>query len=237
MKKNIKVLFLILVIITLTACKSNKVNIADHISPLIIKYHYNNNVDTSKLSRKEKKLFDKFIESQKITNKVINISEEVIFPEESFDARENTKGIYKDGNNYYIKFRDLVWESYEDDYKSSIVLDNKGTLIFRSLFPVLYDETKDNIIYKYRFYNKVIYEDHMDYHYKSLGDKSGLIIRYHLDKDNDIKDILLLYQELFYYPGQNTKKEKNVADKALLFTVIGIAIIAAVVFVFIKLTH
>ena len=235
--KNIKVVLLIVLALTLTACKSDRVSIADHISPLIIKYHYDKDVDTSRLSKKEKKLFNAFIESQKINNKIINISEAVIFSEESYEEGNNTKGIYQNGDEYFIKFTDLVWESVDDDYKSHLVLNHMGTLIFRSLFPVLYDETKDNVIYRYRYYNKSLYDDHIDYFYKSIGDKSGLIIRYHNDQKGNVKSISLIYQELFSYYGNSEQKEDNVVNKALVLSAVGLIIVVAFIVLFIKLTH
>lgn len=236
-KRILSVLLLIIISLSLTACKSDRVSTADHISPLIIEYHYNKNVNTKGLSIKEKKLFNNFIESQKITNKVINISEAVGFSEEGIEDGENTAGIYKENDKYYIKYTDLVWESVGNDYKSHLVLNNLGTLIFRSQFPILYDETKDNLIYRYRYYNKNLYDDHIDYHYKSLGNSSGLIIRYHNNKNGTVKSISLIYQDLFYYPKVEKKKETPVATKALLYSVIGIFITGLAVVLFIKLTH
>lgn len=235
--KNTKVIIIFLLVLTLTACKSDRVRTADHLSPLIIESHYNKDVNTSRLSKKEKRLFKDFLESQEINNKVVNISEAVGFSEESYESGENTPGIYKEGDSYYIKYTDLDWEAVDDDFKSHIVLNHKGTLIFRSQFPVLYSETKDKLTYRYRYYNKVLYDEYIDYYYKSIGDDSGLIIRYHNNKNGTIKSISLIYQELFFYKNDNIKKEKSVAGKALLYTVVGIIITAVVIVIFIKLTH
>lgn len=234
--KKIKLLLLIFAIFSLTACKSDRVTIADHLSPLIIEYHYNNDVSTKGLSKKEKRLFNDFIDSQKLNNKIVNISEAVGFSEESYESGNNTAGIYKEGNEYFIKYTDLVWEAIDDDFKSYIVLDHKGTLIFRSQFPVLFDETKDKLIYRYRYHNKNIYDEYIDYYYKSIGDDSGLIIRYHNDKKGNVKSISLIYQELFYYNG-NSVKEENVTRKALIFTIVGIILTAVIVVIFIKINH
>ena len=235
--KNIKVILLVLLALTLTACKSDRVSIADHISPLIIKYHYDKDVDTSRLTKKEKKLFNAFLESQKAENKIVNISEAVMLSPESYEEGNNTEGIYQKDEEYFIKYTDLVWEAVDDDYKSHIVLDHMGTLIFKSQFPVLYDDTKDNVAYRYRYYNKTLYDDYIDYFYKSMGDDSGLIIRYHNDEKGKVTSISLIYQELFSYYGSEEKKEKSIATKALLYTVIGISITVLIIFAFIKLTH
>ncbi len=237
--KIYKILLLCFIPFILTACKSDRVNIADHISPLIIEYHQNKDVSTKLLSRTEKKLFEEFIESQKITNKIINISEAVGFSQESYEAGENTNGIYKEGEDYFIKYTDLTWESIDDDYKCPIVLNHMGTLIFRSQFPVLYDETKDNINYRYRFYKKNIYDDHLDYYYKSIGNDSGLIIRYHNNSKGKVQSISLIYQELFFY-SDNTNQDKHNESGITKLIVIGLVIlfvVGLVVLIFIRVNH
>lgn len=231
--KYIKTIVLLFTFILLCSCKSQAITMADNMSPKIIKAHTEENVDVSDLTKKEQKLFDDFMYSQKKENKTVNISECVNFSDESY-SEYDTPGIYYDNGEYFIKYTDINWEKVDGDYRASIDLNEKGSALFKSLVPILYEETHDNPKYLYRYYAKKISDKHLDYYYKSISDNSGLIIRYHLSKKK-INNISLIYQDLFYYVGdeENSKSSSILFSIFLAITFAGL-FIAGVIFLFKK---
>lgn len=231
--KYIKITILLGIFILLCSCKSQAVIMADNISPKIIKAHNQENVDISNLSKKEKALFDDFMFSQKKENKVINISECVNFSVDSY-SEYDTPRMYYDNGEYFIKYTDINWEKVEGDYRASIDLNRKGSALFKSLVPILYEETHDNPKYLYRYYAKKISDKHLDYYYKSISDNSGLIIRYHLSKKK-INNISLIYQDLFYYVGdEENSKSSSISFSIFLAITFAGLFIAGVIFLFKK---
>ena len=192
-----KTIIILLMLLLLCGCKSKVITSTDKISKLIIEMHKNNEVDLSKLSNNELEIFNKFVEEQKKENKIVNISENVIFSEESYTTNSNTYGIYTNNNLYYIKYNDIKWKTINGETVFIVDINNQEDTIKKELLPVLYDDTKDNDKYTYIHEKTTKDKDAIKYYYKSLYDSSSLIIKYNLI-DEKINSISLIYRDNLY---------------------------------------
>jgi len=206
----------------------------DKLSEKIIEAHKVQEVDTKNLSKKEKTIFENFLNTQKRENRIINISKEVSFSKEDNSKEENTKGIYYENGEYFIKYTDLNFKRKQTDYSARICLNHQCNGLLKSLFPVLYEDTHDNPKYTYLFKGKYNIEGDIKYYYKSIYDESGLIITYTTDK-RKITDINLKYQDIFYNPNRNANNENSNNSNLAFQIIVSITIAGVLALVIIKI--
>lgn len=194
-----KILSIIVCLFLLTGCSSNLMEQTQILSDNILNIIYIENYDFSKLNKTNQELLNKLISKEKFENKVINITELDKFSDEGYDkTKENSYGIYKENDNYLIKYSDLNFEKNEfsSDFIAHLYVEGYPITIDKSLFPLLCTDTCGNINYKYRYMRREKTSDEINYYYRSFGNGSMLTIKYILEK-NKITDIKLIYDKYY----------------------------------------
>lgn len=228
---RIKPIVLLLIIVILTGC-SSKTDMTDNLANKIIDAHKNSTVDTTNMSKEEQRLFYKFLDSEVLENKIVNISENIEFSDQSYTDAQDTYGLYEENGNYYIKYTDIKWEQVENDYRATISLNHEESALFKSLIPILYDDTHDKDKYNYIYMNKNKTKEYLDYYYKSITDGSGLIIRFYFIK-NKIEKISTIYQDIYNKPEDITDAT-NITLQTIILIVISIIVIGSIVIIYKK---
>lgn len=198
-----KYLLILLTILCLTGCTSKLEDSTNKLSKLIIELHNNKEVDSKNLNNEEKELLNSFINKEKEENKEVNLSKILPLSEESYTENNDTYGVYKKGSDYYIKYKDIIWNNVNGTYLSIIDIDNKEDALYKEQIPILYKDTHDNDKYYFRRVYIDIKKDKITHTYKSLKDESGLIIEYTIS-DNKIDNIELTYKNII-----DIKEEKK----------------------------
>lgn len=192
-----KYIFLILIVLLIGGCSKSIDKMTDELSEKVVEAHQVKKPSYFGLNKEEKELLEYFFDSQKEENKVISIDNSVAFSEESYTEDENTKGIYEIKGKYYIKYQDLKWQkTYDNDDEYAVInLDGKQNALYKSLVPILYEDTKGVSKYNYEFVDTKKNEDTIKYYYKSIYDDSGLVIVYTL-RDEKLYKIDTYYQDI-----------------------------------------
>ena len=227
--RNIKIIILIICLLLTCSCKKDMVTMTEKLANKIVDAHKSSTVDTTDMNKEEQRLFYTFLDSQILENKIINISENIEFSDQSDTQAPNTNGLYEENGDYYIKYTDIKWEQVENDYRATISLNNKEAGLFKSLVPILYDDTYNNDKYNYIYMNKNKTDNSLEYYYKSITDGSGLIIRFYLNK-NKISKISTIYQDIYYEP-EITNKKSNIILQTIVLIVIVLFTVSLVVLV------
>ena len=223
----ISVLTLLLLI---TGC-SKKDKQLDIMSDAIIKMHQDYNYEPKGLNKENKKLLSEFKELQKAENKIINISKLDLFSDDIITEEPNSKGVYFENGNYYIKYNDLEFVPVNsEDYIATINVNGYIINLSKSDFPILFYETS-GIDYKYRFIKKVLEENKVYYYYRSYGNSSMLTIEYELN-DKKIENIDLVYDK-YYLLDEIEGKEKKQGQ--VFPTIVLILILSGFIFFVVKI--
>lgn len=190
-----KLLIPILMCLLLTGC-SSKYDL-DRISNNILNMYSDIDYVDPKLTKKEKDLIVKFKNEQSYENLAVELND--YFNEYNKTDNPDTYGVYEENGIYYIKYTDIVFDDLTGDgndtgysYMATIYCHGYEIYLDKEEVPILYYETKGNNKYKYAYIDKEVFDDEIDYHYKSYEDDSGLTIRYIKD-NNKIIDIKLRY--------------------------------------------
>ena len=194
-----KISLLLLFVLLISGCSKSLDTMTDNLSQVIVDSNQVKNPSLSGLNKEEKSLLEDFFEMQKKDNKVISIDNSVYFSEESYTEEENTSAVYEKDGKYYINYKDIKWEKTPngDDYYAIINLNGYQSALYKSLVPILYDETNGNSKYNYEFGKKVKTQNKVKYYYKSIYDDSGFVIEFSYDNDK-ITSIDTYYQDIYY---------------------------------------
>ena len=216
-----KTLIILIMLLIVTGC-SHKINETEavHISNKIIKY-INGKYDKKGLSSKEKNIFDDFVNSTKVENYVVNLSEIYTFdfnPANKLDS-SNNDFVYEEEGDYKIKYSNINWIPHEDTSYATITINGENRVLYKTYVPIINEETKnnDNYTYIYDFTNDK--KDRIDVHYKSLNSTGGVVISYKKG-NNKLKEIVVRFD-----PEYNYKKENNNSSRAINVVSVFIAII------------
>lgn len=215
MKKS-KLLILFIILFTISGCSSLKgeTKRAYHISSKLIEYMHNDKVDTKSLTNYEREIFDKVIEENKYENATINISELGIIGLESYKEEDTSPEIYKENGDYKIKYSDIYFKEFNGEYVGFYSLNHKEVAIFKSLNPILYDDTNNSNYYFYYDFYKV-YDDKIEFYYKNLANKGGLTIRFKIN-NKKISDVYFVYEDIYAHVDQ----KKGLVNNKILFRII-----------------
>lgn len=193
-----KILLLLCLLLT-TGCSKKIDTMTDELSEIIVNAHQVKEQSYYGLNKEEKELLDIYFYSQEKDNKVINIDNSVGFSDESYTEQANTKGLYELKGTHYIKYTDLEFIPTldGDDEYAVINLDGLQTALYKSLVPILYEDTKGVSKYNYEFKTSKKNKNIIKYYYKSIYDESGFVIEYTL-KDDKLYSIDTYYQDIYY---------------------------------------
>ena len=221
-----KIILLLIVLICMTGCGRNVTEEANNISDKVVEYMHDNNVKTKDLSKEEKQIFDDFIASQREENLVINLNKQSLISLQAYTDEEDSYVIYKDGEDYYVKYSDLEFEDVENDSRAILAIDHHPVVIYKSSFPILYDETNVMGKYNYIYDFTNAYEDRIEVYYKSLSDSTGITFKYYYT-GNDITDMYLIYNNVY--------QPEKIEDNQKVGSAIIVILVSVVIFILLVL--
>lgn len=238
--KKYRVLLIVLTLLICTGCQTNNElnNSAKRISDKIVEKLQSDDVNIKKLTKKEKDIYNSFVESQKEENYIVNLSNiELNLMNNYYNSIPNSdEYVYQDGDEYKIKYSDIVWLDASSTQYTTIVIDGERYLLYKVQVPLFNEETKGLSSYQYVYDFSNDYGDYVEFYYKSLGrdesfaQSSGLIIRVDKPK-HKIGNIELIYDNE-YNP---TKIENKSIGPIILKIVISIFIGIIIIFGAVKL--
>lgn len=189
---------LILTLFLLTGCTNIKKQ-TEVLSDSIVSLIYDCNYDYSSLNNENKRILNEFLEKEKFDNKVINISNLDLFAEEGRDTTMGTtNGVYKENDEYFIKYSDLnfITKEYINDSIAYLYVDGYAISLLKDEYPIIQTDTCGNVNYRYRYMKREKEKNNMIYYYKSFGNGSMLKIIYKLN-GNKIEDIDLIFNKYY----------------------------------------
>lgn len=222
MKKS---LILLIVMSLLTGCGITKNDeYYKNVSDTVVSFYRNSNYKKSDFSSNDADVIEKYLSTLTHENQEIDITEYV--NESTAKTLENdTKGVYKKNNKWFIKYNDLKFVTDSDIDTYAVVNCNSKTFtLFSSLFYPKYEETKNNRVYNYVYLGSQIEKNTKKYAYRSSYDGSGLIVTLEL-KNKDIVNINTSYENVKNFVSSNNL---NNGSNALRFIIIIFIVIVGV---------
>lgn len=222
MKKS---LILLIVMSLLTGCGITKNDeYYKNVSDTVVSFYRNSNYKKSDFSSNDADVIEKYLSTLTHENQEIDITEYV--NESTTKTLENdTKGVYKKNNKWFIKYNDLKFVTDSDIDTYAVVNCNSKTFtLFSSLFYPKYEETKNNRVYNYVYLGSQIEKNTKKYAYRSSYDGSGLIVTLEL-KNKDIVNINTSYENVKNFVSSNNL---NNGSNALRFIIIIFIVIVGV---------
>ena len=222
MKKS---LILLIVMSLLTGCGITKNDeYYKNVSDTVVSFYRNSNYKKSDFSSNDADVIEKYLSTLTHENQEIDITEYV--NESTTKTLENdTKGVYKKNNKWFIKYNDLKFVTDSDIDTYTVVNCNSKTFtLFSSLFYPKYEETKNNRVYNYVYLGSQIEKNTKKYAYRSSYDGSGLIVTLEL-KNKDIVNINTSYENVKNFVSSNNL---NNVSNALRFIIIIFIVIVGV---------
>ena len=194
-----KLLILCIGILFISGCSKSIDTMTENLSKVIVDANQVENPSSFGLNSEEKELLEDYFDSQARNRKIINIDNSVGFSEESYTKEPNTAGIFEKNGKHYIKYNELKWKkTYDGDDEYAVInLDGLQSALYKSLVPLLYEETHGKSKYNYEFGESKEFDNLIKYYYKSIYDDSGFVIEYTID-DNKIVSIDTYYQDVYY---------------------------------------
>lgn len=222
MKKS---LILLIVMSLLTGCGITKNDeYYKNVSDTVVSFYRNSNYKKSDFSSNDADVIEKYLSTLTHKNQEIDITEYV--NESTTKTLENdTKGVYKKNNKWFIKYNDLKFVTDSDIDTYAVVNCNSKTFtLFSSLFYPKYEETKNNRVYNYVYLGSQIEKNTKKYAYRSSYDGSSLIVTLEL-KNKDIVNINTSYENVKNFVSSNNL---NNGSNALRFIIIIFIVIVGV---------
>ena len=222
MKKS---LILLIVMSLLTGCGITKNDeYYKNVSDTVVSFYRNSNYKKSDFSSNDADVIEKYLSTLTHENQEIDITEYV--NESTTKTLENdTKGVYKKNNKWFIKYNDLKFVTDSDIDTYAVVNCNSKTFtLFSSLFYPKYEETKNNRVYNYVYLGSQIEKNTKKYAYRSSYDGSSLIVTLEL-KNKDIVNINTSYENVKNFVSSNNL---NNGSNALRFIIIIFIVIVGV---------
>lgn len=222
MKKS---LILLIVMSLLTGCGITKNDeYYKNVSDTVVSFYRNSNYKKSDFSSNDADVIEKYLSTLTHENQEIDITEYV--NESTAKTLENdTKGVYKKNNKWFIKYNDLKFVTDSDIDTYAVVNCNSKTFtLFSSLFYPKYEETKNNRVYNYVYLGSQIEKNTKKYAYRSSYDGSSLIVTLEL-KNKDIVNINTSYENVKNFVSSNNL---NNGSNALRFIIIIFIVIVGV---------
>lgn len=226
-----KLLILLIVMSLLTGCGITKNDeYYKNVSDTVVSFYRNSNYKKSDFSSNDADVIEKYLSTLTHENQEIDITEYV--NESTTKTLENdTKGVYKKNNKWFIKYNDLKFVTDSDiDTYAVVNCNGKTFTLFSSLFYPDYRETKSNRVYNYVYIGSQIEKYTKKYAYRSSYDGSGLIVTLEL-KNKDIVDINTSYENVNDFVSSSSIKN----DGGLFRIIIILFVIAAGAFSVYKL--
>ena len=225
-----KIILLLIVLICMTGCGRSVTDKAYNISEKVVEYMHDSNVKTKGLSKEEKQIFNDFVISQREENLVINLNKQSLISLQVYTDEEDSYIIYKEGEDYLVKYSDLEFEDVENDSRAILAIDHHPVEIYKSSFPILYDET--NIMGKYNYLYDGTHKDDekVEVYYKSIGNPTGLTFKYYYT-DDKITDMYMVYNQVYYHEDSNVE-EDNLPSGFVIFLSLVVALIMLVLIVY-----
>jgi len=193
-----KRVLILLTIFLLTGCTNIKKQ-TEILSDTIVNLIYDCNYDISNLSNDNKRILNDLLEKEKYENKTINISKLNLFKEDGRDlSYPTTNGVYKENNEYFIKYSDLNFIKDDSmlESMSYIFVEGYPIAFSKDEYPIIQTDTCGNVNYRYRYMKREKEKNNMIYYYKSFGNGGMLKIIYKLNK-NKIEDIDLIFNKYY----------------------------------------
>lgn len=240
-----KILILLCSLFLITGCTSTNINSTKKMDSVLLEYIKTGEIDYDKLNKKEEKLINDFIESEKEENKIVNLSSYSNLSDIDNSGNPTTFGVYEKDGNYYINYSDLEFmqntesELIEDldnyIYEEAIVYyDGKVVSLIKDYVPLIPTDTSNHLRYNYAYRGTATYEDAIVSYYNSLHDDTGMKIIYHL-KNNKITDIDIEFNMTdTLYMVENTSNNNVSIVTILLISIAIIGLVVGIVLIKVK---
>lgn len=227
--KEYKFLLIILFLFICTGCQTNNElnNSAKRISDKIVENIQSDDVSLKKLTKKEKDIYNSFVESQKRENYIVNLNNvELNSMNDYYNTVPNSdEYVYKEEDGYKIKYSNIIWLKASGTQYTTLLIDGERKLLYKSQVPLFNEETKDLPYYQFVYDFSNDYGKYIEFYYKSLfrdesfAQNTGVIVRVFKQR-HKISNIELIYDNE-YNP---TKIENKSIGPTILKIVIGIFI-------------
>lgn len=244
MKSKIFISLLCLLFL-ITGCTSNNLNSVKKIDLVLLEYIKTGEVNYNKLNKKEEKLVNNFIESEKEENKIVNLSSYSNLSDIDNSNNPTSFGVFEKDGKYYINYTDLEFmqntesEFLEDldtyVYEEAIVYyDGKVVSLIKDYVPLIPEDTSNHLRYNYAYRGTATYEDAIISYYNSLHDDTGMKIIYQLN-NNKIDDIDIEFNMTdTLYMVENTSNNNVSIVTILLISIAIIGLVTGIVLIKVK---
>ena len=236
--KKYRVLLILLFLFICTGCQTNNElnSSAKRISDKIVEKLQSDDINLKKLSKKEKDIYNSFVESQKRENYIINLSNvDLDSMNDYYKSSPNSDAyVYEENGENKIKYADIDWLNVGGTEYTTLVVDGERKLLYRLKVPIFNEETKDSLFYRYVYDFSNDYGNYIEFYYQSLSrddsfaQSSGIIIKVDKTK-HKIGNIEIIY-DYEYNPSKiETKSIGPTILKIVISIFIGIIIIVGAI--------